>query len=84
MVSPSPNFISITSIRQVELFGGAHVSVPGGIVNPWTAVGLAAEAAQLAPWEFDLEKGEFRLTDQARALLGFDLTCRIDMRKEGQ
>ncbi len=181
------NFTSITSIRQVELFGGARVSVPDGIVNPWTAVGvaavvmflvfvadamiecwrrgepvarrraaliggsyliavggaaangylilfgsidsvytlglpftavvlavsaelgrnvvrasalasrlkdsdrerrlnqdhlgLAAEAAQLAPWEFDLEKGEFRVSDQARALLGFDRSCRIDLRR---
>jgi PAS domain S-box-containing protein len=42
---------------------------------------LAAEAAQLAAWEFDLAKAELLVNDQARALLGLDRSDRIDPRR---
>ena len=47
-IEPNLNVTSIMSTRQVELFGGVHVSVPDGIVHPWTAVGLAAVVTFLA------------------------------------
>ncbi|HSC13109.1 MAG TPA: PAS domain S-box protein [Rhodanobacteraceae bacterium] len=60
------NFIEITSLRQVPIWGGGFVAAPVGVPNPWMALGQASVALLLVFLVDALVSGIRRTTGEYR------------------
>jgi two-component system sensor kinase FixL len=60
------NFIEVTSLRQVPIWGGGFVAAPVGVPNPWMALGQASVALLLAFLLDALVSGIRRTTGEYR------------------
>jgi PAS domain S-box-containing protein len=68
ILTPNINFLAITSIRHLSLWGGEIVSLPIGVPNPWNLLSLASLLLLLL-FSVDATITVWRRGDRRRALV---------------
>jgi two-component system, LuxR family, sensor kinase FixL len=85
ILTPNINFLAITNIRHLSLWGGEIVSLPIGVPNPWNLLSLASLLLLLL-FSVDATITVWRRGDRRRALVvggsmifGTILACHIPL-----